>query len=340
MLAYSLIHIANALLFAGVLGATFLFNEDENTSAGTTPTDTDDDETSDGLLQSVIGDDSDNILTSTDPDGAEFFANGGDDSITGTDQADSLQAGQGNDTADMGAGDDRALGKAGNDTLIGGAGNDDLFGGSDNDDLFGGLGNDTLTGGFGSDSLFGSDGTDDLHAGEGEDILDGGEGSDELYGDAGDDTLWGANGSDTLFGGDGNDVLSGAFDGISTAPDGSLDGFDMLFGGTGDDTILMGASDIAEGGEGADTFTIDETVSGAGISQINDFDPSEDLLELQYLQTTDETTGDPVEPTLVITNFDDGTGAFFEIDGEIVAEVVGAQDLDPSLVSLIPVLDT
>ena len=68
----------------------------------------------------------------------------GNDTLTGTANADLLVGNAGNDTLNGGAGQDR---------LLGGAGNDVLNGGADHDILYGGAGNDTLTGGAGSDTF-------------------------------------------------------------------------------------------------------------------------------------------------------------------------------------------
>jgi hypothetical protein len=95
--------------------------------------------------------------------------------------------------------------------------------------------------------------------------------------------------------------------------------------------------DLATGGEGADIFNIDVAVAGAGVVQVTDFNPSEDTLELEYTASNDPDTGEPIVPELSVTNLADGTGASIAIDGVIVAEVTGAQNLDPSIISLIAV---
>jgi len=68
----------------------------------------------------------------------------GNDTLTGTANADLLAGNAGNDTLNGGAGNDRLLGGAGNDTLNGGTGNDILYGGAGNDTLTGGTGADTF----------------------------------------------------------------------------------------------------------------------------------------------------------------------------------------------------
>ncbi|MCW5616416.1 MAG: cadherin-like domain-containing protein, partial [Rhodocyclaceae bacterium] len=92
-----------------------------------------------------------------------------DNTIVGSDSADTLTGTAGND---------RLVGLDGNDILNGGTGNDILEGGDGNDTLVGGAGHDHLVGGAGSDLLDGGDGNDILSGGAGEDQLTGGLGSD------------------------------------------------------------------------------------------------------------------------------------------------------------------
>jgi len=80
-----------------------------------------------------------------------FVAGAGNDSVTGSNVANSLSGGGGNDTLNGGAGNDTLNGDTGDDMLVGGTGNDTLNGGAGNDTLLGGAGADTLTGGDGND---------------------------------------------------------------------------------------------------------------------------------------------------------------------------------------------
>ncbi|MEM7439218.1 MAG: calcium-binding protein [Pseudomonadota bacterium] len=317
MLTFMLANIANALLFAGLFGISIyndMDDDDSGASASAGPVESSED---------VFGTAGDDMLSS-DEDNADFFAYGGNDTITGTIGSDYVLAGEGDDVATMGDGDDRVLGKAGNDIITLEAGNDEAFGGAGDDQIFGGLGEDELNG---------SDGADIIEGGEGSDTIDGGADADSISGDAGDDTLWGAGGADTLFGGEGDDVLNGASDESSTNEDGSVDGTDTLDGGDGDDRLILGASDQGTGGAGADTFSIDEAVAGSGLATVADFDPAEDVLSLEYTATNDA-DGNPVVPTVTVVDFADGSGAFIELDGVQVASVTGAQGLDPSAVVL------
>ncbi len=81
-----------------------------------------------------------------------------------------------------GEGDDTLTGSANADELDGGPGNDILLGRDGNDHLFGGPGNDTLTGGRGVDEHFGGEGDDQIiwNPGDGNDLVEGENGEDTL----------------------------------------------------------------------------------------------------------------------------------------------------------------
>ena len=87
---------------------------------------------------------------------------GGNDTITGSDQAnDILEAsGSGNVTMTGMSGDDILRGANGNDTLSGGVGDDELIGGNGDDSLNGGDGNNRYLPGLGNDTIQGSSGMD------------------------------------------------------------------------------------------------------------------------------------------------------------------------------------
>ena len=143
-----------------------------------------------------------------------------------------------------------------------------VVGGSGDERIIGSTGNDTLDGGAGDDTISGRRGDDRLDGGEGNDRLDGGEGNDIVEGGAGDDLLAGLSGDDTLEGGAGDDFLEGG------------SGDDTLVGGAGDDTLVGdGGVDTLIGGEGSDTFIA--RLGNRGADTISDFDPSQDILDLQ-----------------------------------------------------------
>lgn len=220
-------------------------------------------------------------------DGLMALAYSGNDTVTGTDQGDTLNVSTGNDKVSALAGDDTVYGGAGNDTVDGGAGADVIKGGTGNDKLYGHStatpdseddgadtisgwdGADQIYGGAGNDSLNGGAGADKIYGGSGDDSIGGdinpanldslglttdspeytGYGADKLYGGAGNDTMNGGGGNDQLFGEDGDDLLYGD----RAADPASFAGNDKLDGGTGNDQLYGGAgNDKLAGGDGND----------------------------------------------------------------------------------------
>ncbi len=123
--------------------------------------------------------------------------------------------------------------------------------------------------------------------GAGDDVINGGDGNDMLYGEAGNDTLIGGRGSDTLSGRAGNDTLHVAQG-------------DTAIGGDGDDTFIL--QDLGEARTG--TITI---VGGEG-NETNG-----DTLNLNGLVD---------RSTLTISNPNDGagglSGSVTMLDGSVV----------------------
>jgi Ca2+-binding RTX toxin-like protein len=123
-----------------------------------------------------------------------------------------------------------------------GAGNDAVTGTGMDDVLFTGAGNDTANAGSGNDQAFGEGGNDVLGGGAGQDLLFGGEGHDTLNGGAGQDQLQGGSGDDSLDGGVGDGAT------------------DLAFGGEGNDSFIWApgdGSDQFQGGSGVDTLMLD-----------------------------------------------------------------------------------
>jgi Ca2+-binding RTX toxin-like protein len=96
------------------------------------------------------------------------YGGGGNDSIFGGEQGDSLlgegpasPAGPGSEAGDT-IGNDTIWGRFGKDFISGNAGNDLLIGGNEDDTIEGGQGNDSLLGGRGNDILTGGEGADSL----------------------------------------------------------------------------------------------------------------------------------------------------------------------------------
>jgi len=220
----------------------------------------------------------------------------------------SVDAGPGLDNITTGAGADLVQGGDDADVLNGGGGGDRIAGDPGNDVMNGGDGDDTLTwkNGDGNDEMNGDAGLDriednlgaaddvsqlsvvngkvhyarvnapftldvatsevfELNTFGGNDTLDVAPGVGALIAiqadaGSGDDRLTGGDEADTFFGGLGNDTLApGA-------------GSDAVDGQDGDDTLLIrdGAADLARGGAGTDTATVDAIDAvGADVEKVD-----------------------------------------------------------------------
>jgi Ca2+-binding RTX toxin-like protein len=233
--------------------------------------------------------------TSASP-GKTIDSGPGNDTVTGTDLADSIVGGEGDDTLTGGAEDDVLNGDAGNDTITGSAGDDVLDGGVGIDTVSGGIGDDVLTGlnddGV-SDTLNGDAGYDDCGLpGLDLDTVTGCEigalpvlvecvvtigvtvTDTTVTGTDGNDTIdcSGALAARTIVGGLGNDTITGTdfADTIRGAGGNDtmtgLGGDDDMTGGDGNNTMTGGAGDdTMSAGDGNDTMTGsagDDTLQG------------------------------------------------------------------------------
>ena len=167
-----------------------------------------------------------------------------DDTIRGTDSANTLTGLAGDDTLEGRDGPDMMGGNAGADAMSGGGGNDQLYGGDDGDTFDGGAGNDLEAGEAGDDVFLASAGSDALLGGTERDTADYSARTAGLT-----ITLDGSGGKTD---GDATDD-DGA--GPVAAADGVTD-VEVLLGGSGDDTFVGGdAAEVLRGGGGADTLT-------------------------------------------------------------------------------------
>lgn len=262
----------------------------------------------------------------------------GADLMDGGTAADMLQAraamadqlASAHDAITGGVGHDTIQGGADNDMLVGNEGDDVMLGDAGADEIYGEDGDDRIEGGAGTDFLVGGDGQDSIVGGDDGDLIFGGDGDDLLSGDGGDDYLQGGFGADTLSGGAGNDRLDGTFTaGGSVFATFDQDEGDRLDGGDGDDTILIGAQDIATGGDGADSFVTGSYIETAEVAgHVTDFNPSMDVIEVIF---DPDLTPDPM---ITVEDFADGTGANILFEGQLILSVSGAQGLDPSMIEL------
>ena len=190
-------------------------------------------------------------------------------------------------------------------------------------------GDDSLRGGQAHDTLLGGDGDDWLSGSSGDDLLDGGAGDDNLRGDSGDDLLRGGDGNDVLVGGSGADALEGGAgdDELTESGQGST-----LDGGDGDDILRGGNGAVMTGGAGADTFDILTPDPDSGPSEVTDFDPAEDVLELSVRRGADDDS--PFSSQVEVVDWANGEGADIYLNGTLMAKVTGAAGLDPDMIRL------
>lgn len=249
----------------------------------------------------------------------ELYA--GDDTITGSDgdENERLRGYAGDDVIDGGRGEDRVQGDDGNDTVSGGRGFDYVSGGDGADSVLGNTGNDRVTGGPGNDTARGGEGDDTVQGGRGDDLATGGEGDDLILGDEGIDTLLGGPGNDRLL-----DATIAHYDGPN---------WSVMDGGPGDDTLFFEGGSLVTGGEGADSFQLEDVVFDDHVAQITDFDPAVDRLELRL--DVDETSGGE----LSLETWEDGTGADLYYGDDLIAGIAGGQDLDLSAIDVSIELD-
>lgn len=102
-----------------------------------------------------------------------------DETLEGTEEADSLNGGPGNDTINGLGGNDNLKGGPGDDVINGGEGNDELIGGPGDDELNGDAGDDVLIAGPGNDLLNGGEGADTYVFGGEIDIAEDGDDPDD-----------------------------------------------------------------------------------------------------------------------------------------------------------------
>ena len=188
---------------------------------------------------------------------------------------------------------------------------------------------------------FGTAENDILSGGQDDDLIAGASGSDSIEGAGGDDLLVAfEDGSDSLFGGDGDDLVLGF--NLRTLSDGQtlLDEDhtqDQVFGGFGDDAISLGEFDVAEGGDGSDTFVCSWDISEEGVIEISDFDPSLDKLCIQ-LSTMDFNLL-PIEDSysefeISSTPNENGDGTTIELNGNSLVNLIGVNQIDCSTIEI------
>ncbi|MBG1261970.1 beta strand repeat-containing protein [Nostoc commune] len=194
---------------------------------------------------------------------ANIIGTKGNDTLVGSDLADTINGLAGNDTITV---------SQGNNLLCGGDGNDNLFASGNyggyrgsisfgnpiigNNTLNGGAGNDNLNASYstGNNTLIGDAGNDNLNVyfSTGNNLLSGGAGNDNLsvsglFAYSGSIERYYGSGNNTLNGGAGNDGLDASY----------TIGNNTLNGGTGDDRLYVNnaeGNNLLSGGDGNDSF--------------------------------------------------------------------------------------
>ncbi|MDO6729999.1 calcium-binding protein [Marinovum sp. 2_MG-2023] len=195
----------------------------------------------------------------------------------------------------------------GEQTLEDGDGDTTLYGNYEDDTILGGGGDDYIV--VGGASLGGSN----YQAGE--NLADGGEGDDTIFGSGGE--VHGPYWYD-------DDSEPGVFE--------QTIGRDTLIGGAGDDLLVSENGNEMTGGAGADIFAVDheipEVAQGFDFapSTITDFDAAEDELVVIINPNiySNIYTG---ARAVTVDVWEDGTGADVALDGTVIAEVAGGQNL-------------
>lgn len=202
----------------------------------------------------------DNITLDTTVD--VRFGFGGNDTLTGSTDANQIVGGEGNDTIVGGGGNDVLNGDAGNDTIT-------LSGTYTSGIASGGAGNDTINGGGFADSISGGGDMDFINGGAGADFMDGGDGNDfftdtdgmsgdNYVGGAGYDRITYSNAGTYDFAGTGRDIISDTIENIIFSAQVTVQGGfrNETFTGSGfADTIDAGTgNDIVTGNAGADVL--------------------------------------------------------------------------------------
>lgn len=154
---------------------------------------------------------------------------------------------------------ENALMGSGNDTVTGTDAANSISGGAGNDVLYGGLGTDTLQGGDGNDTLYGE--TANSSAADGNDVLEGGAGNDVLWASYGADTMDGGGDSDTVtYQNDGRGhIITLDANGDSTTADGGTSSTTTTGGTSANNMavgdVLIGIENLI-GGSGVDIFDV------------------------------------------------------------------------------------
>ena len=194
--------------------------------------------------EGTAGDDVLSTSGATEQERVEEIAGlAGDDTLTGSDYAESFDGGAGDDIINAGGGDDVIKGGAGDDTLSGEAGDDTFVAsGTITDTMDGGSGTDTLRlsgdadlSGASFTSVEQLSGRGDTRVSNVGDKLDGFDSASGVIFSGNTQSLQTLNGNYTLEGTKGNDTLKAGAGDNEIRP---FAGINTIDGGGGDDTVL------------------------------------------------------------------------------------------------------
>ncbi len=140
---------------------------------------------------------------------ADSESAGGNDLITGGNQADTMMGGDGNDTMHGNEGNNTMYGGSGNNFMTAGNGHDTMLGGGGNDIIHANEGNNRVNGGAGDDTITAGNGNDNFAGGGGNDVIYANEGNNNIALGVGNDEIWTGNGRDLFLidGVTGNDTI-------------------------------------------------------------------------------------------------------------------------------------
>ncbi|WP_373050267.1 Hint domain-containing protein [Thalassovita aquimarina] len=157
---------------------------------------------------------------------------------------------------------------------------------------------DSFTGDPDGDRVDGGDAIDP-GAGADDDSIRAGYGNDTIRAGLGDDTIEAEFGDDWLEGGEGDDLLIGGLGG------------DTMFGEAGNDRFQISSGDTAMGGDGDDSFTVDDSLRDGGRFKIDGGADGETKGDTLYVNGPAHITYDASDPETGSVEWLDGSVLYF-----------------------------
>jgi len=252
--------------------------------------------------------------------GVKLTTGAGNDTVYGSDRADTLLTGLGDDSIDAGGGN-------GADSIDAGEGNNTINAGDGNDIVLAGSGNDTIDAGAGDDSINAGTGIDSIDAGLGDDTIYGAQNNDNIQGNAGDDTLVISSSYAPV---DDNNSLEGV-EIITVAGNGAAVGINLTnqlgesfrvnLSNLGDSVQLADGADTVIGGDGADVIS-----TGAGNDSVDAGNGNDSILTGDGLDVVNAGAGNDTIDTGADADVVNAGAGDDLIDTGAGADVVNAGD--------------